>query len=298
MKKPPVGEEKLADRAVAIRNLSVVDRDELGFSTRIFVQCSLPHRDPGNDLDVWTRTNGNLCISVQPKKYRNGNQKICIGYPYGNIPRLILMYVCTQAIQTKRPEISLGNSLSFFMREIGLQVTGGRGGTINRFKDQFRRLFTASIDFTWDHGSETRDRRAHLAHTIQLWWDTKTPEQPDLFDSFVVLTQEFYNEIMTYPVPIDMGMVSAIKQSPLALDLYMWLTYRVVSLNKPIRISWAALSEQIGSEYGELRNFRLSIKEALRKIYALWPELQIDEVKGGIILKPSKPSVPFRLSGF
>lgn len=298
MRKLNAAQEKLLEQSLSIRNHSTIDRDELGFSTRLFVQCNLPHRDPGAEKRVWTRTNGNLCFSIQPKWVVQDGLETCIGYPYGNIPRLILLYVCTQAIRTKRPDISLGNSLSAFMRDLGLEVTGGRGGTITRFKDQFRRLFTASIDFTWNTGEETLDKRALLAHTIQLWWDTKYPEQTNLFNSFVVLTDQFYNEIMSYPVPVDMGMITAIKQSPLALDLYTWLTHRVLYLDKATRISWTSLAGQVGSDYADLDNFVRSTKEALAKIYACWPELKIDEVKGGLILKPSKPSVSSQISPF
>lgn len=283
---------KFLSQAAEIRESDVFSRNDLGFSSRIFVQCSLPHRDPGNELDVWTRVNGNLCISIQPKRYIKDGEKICVGYPYGNIPRLILLYVCTQAVFTKSPEISLGNSLSDFMRQINLEATGGRAGTIGRFKDQFRRLFASNIDFTQDLGEETLDIKANLARTIQMWWDTKHPEQPNLFESYIILTEDFFNEIMTYPVPLDMGVISAIKQSPLALDLYTWLTHRVVSINKPTRVSWAALSGQVGSDYTNQENFVVKTKEALRKVYSLWPELNIEEVRGGIILKPSKPSVP------
>lgn len=286
------GQAKFLDRAVEVREQNVLDRDELGFSTRLFVQCSLPHRDPGNDLKVWARTNGNSCLSIQPHWYVKGGKELCVGYPFGNIPRLVLFYVCTQAIQTKNKQISLGDSLSQFMRSIGLEVTGGRGGTINRFKNQFQRLFTANIDFTYDDSKIFIGKKPNLANTIQLWWDLKQPDQASFFNSYVILTEEFYNEIMTYPIPVDMGIISAIKQSPLALDLYSWLTHRVVSINKPVRISWESLSKQVGSGYKDLDNFVRSTKEALRKIYALWPELQADEVKGSIVLKPSKPSVP------
>ena len=203
-----------------------------------------------------------------------------------------MLYVCTQAIQTKSPRISLGNSLSAFMRNIELEVTGGKGGTIGRFKEQFRRLFTANINFTFDSGEQTLDKKANLAKTIQLWWDTKDTEQASFFDSYIILTEEFYNEIMTYPIPLDMGIISTVKQSPLALDLYTWLTHRVISLNKATRVSWISLAGQVGSDYSNLEDFVTKAKETLHKLYVLWPDLKIEEVRGGLILKPSKPSVP------
>lgn len=289
-------QEKLLEKAVAIRQHNPFDRDELGFSTRVLVQCSLPHTNPGDGLPVWSRSNGNLHLSIQPKRYVQDGEQVCVGYPYGNIPRLLLFYVCTQAIQTKSREISLGASMSEFMRSIDLDVTGGRTGTIPRLKDQFRRLFTANIDFTYDSGTQTKDIKANLATAIQLWWDAKYPEQSSLFDSYVVLTQEFFNEIQAHPVPVDLGIVNAIKKSPLALDLYTWLTHRVSYLKKTTPISWSQLGEQLGAEYNNPDELARKAKDALRKIYTLWPELRIEEVKGGIKLAPSsRPSVPLIL---
>ncbi len=283
---------KLLDKVVAIRQRTALDRDELGFSTRVLVQCSLPHRNPGDDVPVWTRSNGNLNLSIQPKRYIKDGETFCVGYPYGNIPRLLLFYVCTQAIQTKQREISLGASMSEFMRYIDLEVTGGRWGTIPRLKDQFRRLFTANIDFTYDSGVNTRDIKANLATGIQLWWDDKQPEQSSLFDSSVILTQEFFNEIQAHPIPVDMGIITTIKQSPLALDLYTWLTHRVSYLKKPTAISWRMLAEQLGAEYQNPDELARKTKEALRKISALWPALKLEEIKGGVRLSPSsRPSI-------
>lgn len=299
MKKLISGEEKLADQALAIRNLSVVDRDELGFSTRLFVQCSLPHRDPAQKraLNVWKRVNGNFSLRIQPGWDETEGKEVCIGYPYGNIPRLLLLYICTQAIQTKEKKVLLGDSLAEFMRKVGLGRTGGPQGTITRFKDQTWRLFNASISFDYQDEHGLASRKANIANQIQLWWNPKYPAQSSLFENYIVLTDEFFNEVMTYPVPIDMGIVSAIKQSPLALDLYTWLTYRVLSINKPTRVSWTSLSLQLGSDYSDWKDLKKRAIEALRKIYSLWPDLMVDEIDGGILLKPSKPSVPTNLIG-
>ena len=40
--------------------------------------------------------------------------------PYGNLPRLILAWICTEAVRTQSREIVLGRSLSKFMRALGI----------------------------------------------------------------------------------------------------------------------------------------------------------------------------------
>lgn len=289
---------KLISKAVEIQKRSALERDEMGFSTRMFVQCSLPHRDPAKkgNPQVWKRINGTFSLRIQPGWDEKDGKWFCIGYPYGNIPRLLLLYICTQVIQTGSKEISLGTSLSDFLRSIDLEVTGGRWGTITRVKDQMWRLFSASIFFNYEDDDLQASKKANIASSIQLWWNRKRPEQTSLFESYICLTEEFYNEVMNHPIPIDMGIVSAIKQSPLAIDLYTWLTYRTSYLNKPISISWMSLAEQMGSEYTDVKDFAKRAKEALGKIYGCWPDLRVNEqVRGGLILKPSRPSVPKKL---
>ena len=39
--------------------------------------------------------------------------------PFGNLPRLILAWVCTEAVRTQSRVLILGDSLSDFMRELG-----------------------------------------------------------------------------------------------------------------------------------------------------------------------------------
>ena len=45
--------------------------------------------------------------------------------PYGNLPRLLLAWVCTEAVRTQRRELILGDSLSAFMRSVGVYNGGG-----------------------------------------------------------------------------------------------------------------------------------------------------------------------------
>ncbi len=301
-------EVKLINNAIEIRSQDVFERDELGFVTRMFVQCCLPHRDPG-DVPAWIRANGNLCLTITPVRYVKHGIIVNSGYPYGNIPRLLLLYICSQVVQTKSKEISLDKSLSAFIQKLGLDVTGGENGTINRVKDQLKRLVTANIDFTYNETIEGNElfifKKAIIASQMRLWGE-KNPnnnimafDRPQIpKDSCLVLTEEFYNEIMSYAIPIDMGIISAIKQSPLALDLYSWLTYRIASVYKPTRISWTSLAQQIGSDYSDLKDFGKYVKVSLYKIFSLWPELKVDIVKGGIVLKPSKTSVPQKVFAF
>ena len=116
-----------------------VDADALGFMAKMLVQTTLPHRvQPGKR---YTRSDGDVTLSV--------TDLAGTGLPYGAYPRLILIWMTTEALRTGERKLELGRSLSSFMGQLGLQCTGGHWGTIPRFRGQMERLFGAAISTRW-----------------------------------------------------------------------------------------------------------------------------------------------------
>ena len=72
--------------------------------------------------------------------------------PFGSLPRLLLAWVCTEAVQTQSRELILGKSLSEFMRTLGMEpVGGGATGARTRLRNQLRRLFNAHVRLIHEH---------------------------------------------------------------------------------------------------------------------------------------------------
>ena len=59
--------------------------------------------------------------------------------PYGTLPRLLMAWGSTEAVRTQSRELVLGDSLSEFMRTLGIYNSGGHPKT--RLKNQMQRLF-------------------------------------------------------------------------------------------------------------------------------------------------------------
>ena len=241
------------------------------------MQATLPHRAvAGNEFE---RRNGNFTLTLQaPSK---------IGLPYGSIPRLLLAWVTTEAVKTKSRELELGNSLSGFMAELDMMPTGGRWGSITRLKDQSRRLFSSSITAVYENGPGFAVINQAVADKAQFWWDNKHPEQAGLWKSTVTLSENFFNEVIDRPVPIDMRAIRALKKSPMALDIYTWLTYRASYLKRPTVIPWSSLALQFGSNYAELRNFKTAFMAELKKVVLVYGQVQVEATEHGLIVKPS-----------
>src|SRR3954452_12412974 len=123
--------------------------EDLSFLARQLVQCTLPHRDPG-EVPLWSRTNGDLTLVVSRTAVDERTGKP-IGYPYGSLPRLLLYWINSEAMRTKNPKLHLGNSLSSFLRELGLSPETGRGkrGDAYRLREQMNRLFSAAVRFQY-----------------------------------------------------------------------------------------------------------------------------------------------------
>jgi hypothetical protein len=281
---------RLIERALAIHNIPAQQDDSLTFMARIMAQATLPHRDPGA-ISAWGRTNGDASLTIQPGiEWVNGRPK-SIGLPYGSIPRLLISWVTAEAVRTKSRELCLGDTLSEFMAELDLMPTGGRWGTITRLKDQMRRLFSARIIFQSSTHQYESAKEFSISKERLLWWGENHPNQPSFLKSYILLDQDFYEEIIKHPVPLDFRVLRELKQSPLALDLYVWLTYRMSYLKKTTYIPWTNLQQQFGSDYKDTDNFVRKAKVTLKKIKLFYPDLNIDEARGRLILLPSKTHI-------
>ena len=95
-----------ADQVNQLVGASEAEAD-LGFMARMLVLCSLPRTNPGNRLQ-YKRVNGPYSLIMTAV----GQTKL----PFGNLPRLLLAWLCTEAVRTQNRELVLGKSLSDFMR--------------------------------------------------------------------------------------------------------------------------------------------------------------------------------------
>ena len=69
---------------------------DTGFMARLMMLCSLPRTDPG-DRNQYKRANGPFTLimtAVGPT-----------GLPFGNLSRLLLAWVCTEAVRTQSREL-------------------------------------------------------------------------------------------------------------------------------------------------------------------------------------------------
>ena len=276
------------DQVNQLVSASEADAD-LGFMARLMALCSLPRTNPGNRL-LYKRQNGPYKLIM----ISGGNTKL----PYGNLPRLLLAWVCTEAVRTQSRELVLGKSLSEFMRTLGMEpVGGGATGARTRLRNQMRRLFSAHVRLIHEHEHGEQFVSSAIADRGEFWWNERKPDEPSLWESKIELGEKFFEEIVRHPVPLDMNILKALKRCSLGLDLYLWLTYRTFTLRAPQRLTWKQVYRQFGTDSAKgsnkfiVRDFRENVLREMKKIKTAWPDLNYATAKGVLILSPSKPAI-------
>lgn len=251
---------------------------------RSLVLATLPHSKRQDPFFVRKNGNFSLALVAHPD----------IGLPYGSLPRLLIAFLTTEAVRTNSRDIELGSSLSDFLIKLKEVPTGGQWGSITRVKDQTRRLFSTRISCSYTNDQFESGKNLDIVDSYDLWWHPSSPNQSSLFKSHVRLNEAFFKEVTQRPVPIDMRALMALKKSPMALDMYCWLTYRMSYLDRITVIHWDDLQAQVGSSYRRTRDFKAKFIQHLNSVLAVYPSARVDFVEKGLKLKPSSTHIPKR----
>ena len=274
-----------ADQVNQLVSASEADPDR-GFMARTMALCSLPRTNPGN-RHQYKRVNGPFKLVL----VAGADNKL----PYGNLPRLLMAWLCTEAVRTQSRVIVLGDSLSKFMRELGIYNSGGKPQT--RLRNQMRRLFGCTVSMVYEDKHGDQFVSSLIADRGEFWWNERKPDERALWDSKIRLGEDFFNEIIRHPVPLDMNTLTALKRCSLGLDLYLWLVYRTFALRAPQRLTWRQVYRQFGlhpdkaSDKFTVRDFREKVLRELKKIKLAWPDLNYATAPGLLILHPSTPTI-------
>ena len=149
-----------ADQVNQLVGASEADPD-LGFMARTMALCSLPRSNPGNCLQ-YERVNGPFTLYMTATA---GNK-----LPFGNIPRLLMAWLTTEAVRTRSRELVLGRSLAGFMRALGIyHNSGGRGGVQTRLRNQMKRLFGCTVSLIYADENVDATVNAVIADRTVLW---------------------------------------------------------------------------------------------------------------------------------
>ena len=258
-------------------------RQNLGFSSRPFVLCGLPVKRPAPGCLLHERRNGQFVLQVT-------GHPSC-GLPWGQ-DRLVPIFLATLAIRQQSARITFGSAAEM-LDAFGLRQGGSQ---YRRLVASFQRIFGATIFF----GTDVQRERAAVVHRARfnfmtearIWYSRDFDQRllPGDCQNMIVLSDEFYREILSHPIPTDLEAAKVLSSSPAALDLFMWLSYRCFTARGRERVPLFGdfgLVSQLGSaDYARPRKFREKLDGWLGLVRAMWPECpaSIDPDGTGLIV--------------
>jgi hypothetical protein len=276
-------------RNTAIREIEGIS--ERGYSYSAWSLAGLPHRKP--PPGDWVIETDIARLVVSPgSKLQDDNTTLSVGVPYGVYARLALVAWQTEVLLRGSREIHMGDSARRVLD--WLRVPQG-GKVADLALEQLYRLSTCTLAFHFRRrGQSASDKTVSINSGIvkAYEWsqraDSRRKQAQNVIER-VLLTDEFYNEVRRHPVLIDRAAIMDLSSSSLALDVYLWLAFRLHDIREETPVSWSALAQQFGKRGGVTRNFRLHFETPLHLALSAYSRAKVRIIDRGLILFPSPP---------
>jgi hypothetical protein len=260
-----------------------------GYSYSAWCLAGLPHREQPEGA-AWMIETDFARLLVRPGvRLRDDNTQVQLGVPFGSFARLLLVELQSAALKQRSREIEMEPTASALVARLGL----GRGGPTNgKVASQLERLCTCNVDFAF--GSERRgvvvQQRLVDAFEYVAEPDRRTRDTLRLVRR-LALSEPFFDELRRHPVLVDKRAIQDLASSPLAIDIYLWLSYRLHALEREIPIGFDRLWKQFGTGVGKLKNFKPQFLPPLYQALSAYPKAKVRVTERGLLLEPSPPPV-------
>jgi hypothetical protein len=259
--------------------------EDMAFMHSVLCQVGLPRSKV--DTREFMRKSGAAWVNIQAGYLDEGNGPVIQPVPYGAMPRLALAWVSTYAVRNKTREVPIGDSASEFLGLMGLDDQGAR---YTMLRKQMHALAACRLQL----GYKGRTYNGQPIEQFDAWLSGGTKQRP-LWPGVMKLSDSYFSELLKSAVPLDNRALVALKGSALALDVYTWLAHRLYRIEgKGVVLHWKPLREQFGQEYRGKeadKDFKKKFVSALRSVKAVYPQANVKQVTGGILLIGSPPPI-------
>lgn len=288
--------QRASKKAIEIVLNPATERNAV-FQHSILCQTFLPYKNPGDDVRDVQKRQGRAVLSLEAGSIFNPNLEVFekVGLPYGAKARLILSYISTQAVRQQNPIVDVENSMTAFIKRIGLNADGV---TIKLAKEQLKRLAATRMSIGFVVDAATRRGMQTNLNLIQSFdvWFPEDARQKTMWSSQVKLSEEYFNSLINHAIPLDERALAALSNNALALDTYSWLAQRLhrVKIGQPEFVHWEGLKEQFGEGYADMFKFKQKFRQTLKLVLSQYKDAKIQEDKNkGFFLQHSPTPIPF-----
>jgi len=255
---------------------------------RFFVFHCLPHSKPKDSTYSVTTPWGRVTFVADPE----------IGLPYGTIPRLMIAHIASTITYNKNKHpgdrtIELPHYFKDYQRQLALETASGHGkhSTAKAVRNQLTRLLYVAIHLVQKEKDHDISSSATFTERADIWHNTPT-NQPHR----IVLSPIIYDELSRFSFPFEAETLKNLRRSPLALDLYFWLVYRLHGLSRHTTVPYHSLYTQFYANPNpssqDIAYFRYLLRKHLPQVTDHYPDAHIELSHNGIVLHPSPSLIP------
>lgn len=262
--------------------------DSIEYQHSLLCSLTLPRSRP-SDREYIREGQGRI-LKLEAGTLWDGKKLAPQPLPYGPKARLAFMHICSEAIKSKSHAIEVEGSARAFMERIGIENPAG--SQYRLFRQQMNALAACRfiLGYTKPDGKLVTTETKPIKD-FEAWLTKDDDNQPALWTSCLQLSYDFYQDLIKHAVPLSANALRGLSHSALALDYYGFFAYRLHSLEKPVTISWKQLHNQLGQEYGTAKDFKRWSLPMIKAALDVYPSAKVEQVKGGLMLKPSPPPV-------
>ena len=269
-------------------NVMADDRQTKAYAHSGLAVTSLPHKECPET--IYERSGGANNEIVLHVKSGEDIDKKPVGVPYGAAARLLLIHMASEAIKTNSPTVEMGAGVTAFMRRIGVTV-GGKN--VKLYREQFKRLSLCRLTFFEKFAKHTLVENGTFIKRALI-----DDEGGMEWQSLVELDDIFYRSLQKHPLPLLESAIHQLSGSSLALDIYIFLSYRLHVLDKPTLITWPGLHSQFGGNFNALKTFKQHFRMPFNQATAAYPQARVVLDDKGLLMNPSdSPIKPISKSG-
>ncbi len=297
--------QRTKNRVIRFADAIEARRDEkqtLAFSPQDFILFGLPYKRPKGS--VYARRNGKLSFEV-------------LGHPAHGVPfgqdRLLPIWLATAYSVCGQPEdgVIRFRAVRDILSAFDMPPAGSE---FRALKSRILR-FTHATLFVYDErqseataGSERKViRRYNLIDAVDLWFDRhgRQPNQYTLWQNYITLSRSFAAALREKKMPLDLDTVCALKDRPMALDLYVWQAHRSWELFHLKRDSASVpvfgeegLLAQFGSQVASEKKARQLLRANQKLVEGVWRSCPNHLTKDGnrLVLRPAEALKNARLA--
>jgi hypothetical protein len=211
--------------------------------------------------------------------------------PYGS-DRSLLHFLFNKAVKSNNRFVSWETATEF-LKAMNISDGGKNYRDLRARFDRIRGLvISVERQTSASRLTETTPiiRRSHLPTSVDIHAAKKgQPLLPIDATSIVFgveLDENFFEDLKKYHVPVPAAIIKTTRNKSQLQDIMLFLHWRSYAAKKSSLIQWEHLRLQLWQDDATHRRIKVRFAEAIRALRVIWPELQAEALKTGLMIGP------------